>query len=198
MLSLKINKNKFRIDEVAEYYSVTTRTIRIWIKQGVLKSIGKGTELRIMRETIEKRIGESRVKTISKEKSLKETLDSRVAGAIYRSIRGKNRKNDWESIVGFTLEQLEVHLEKLFTPGMSWEIFLKGKIHIDHKIPLSVFNFTSPDHIDFKRCWCLENLQPMWAEENRKKGARLNQHFQPSLLLETVKSSAKTTSFHTL
>lgn len=183
MLTLKINKNRFRIDEIAEYYSVTSRTIRLWIKRGLLESIGKGTELRIMRESIEKGTGEIRIKPISTEKLLKEALDGRMAGAINNSIRGKSLRREWESIVGFTLKQLKIHLENRFTEDMTWKRFVNGEIHIDHKIPLSVFNFTSPDHINFKKCWCLENLQPMWAKENIRKGAHLQHHFQPSLLL---------------
>jgi len=46
-----------------------------------------------------------------------------------------------------------------------------------------VFNFTNPDHMDFKKCWALKNLQPMWAKDNIIKGAKLDKHFQPSLLL---------------
>lgn len=60
---------------------------------------------------------------------------------------------------------------------------MEGKIHIDHKIPLSAHNFTKPEHSDFKKAWALKNLQPMWAIDNMKKGAKLKKHFQPSLLL---------------
>lgn len=66
---------------------------------------------------------------------------------------------------------------------MTWEKYLEGKIHIDHKTPKTVFNFTQPEHEDFKRCWALSNLQPMWANENWSKGTKLTKHFQPSLLL---------------
>jgi hypothetical protein len=26
-----------------------------------------------------------------------------------------------------------------------------------------------PEHRDFKRCWALKNLQPMWEKENLEK-----------------------------
>lgn len=184
MLTLDINKNNFRVDEVAEYFSVTERTIRLWIKNGFLKSVGVKTRRRINREAIlELRKRSRNYKIISKEKILKESLDNRIAAGIYRSIRKKDVKNEWELMLGFTVDELKIHLEKLFKPNMTWEKFINGEIHIDHKIPLSVFNFTSPDHIDFKRCWCLTNLQPLWAKENLKKGAKLKHPFQPSLLL---------------
>jgi len=54
---------------------------------------------------------------------------------------------------------------------------------LDYKIPVSVFNFTTPEHEDFTRCWSLKNLQPMWAKENMSKSAKLEKHFQPRLAL---------------
>jgi hypothetical protein len=60
---------------------------------------------------------------------------------------------------------------------------VKGKIHIDHIIPISVHNFEFPTDIDFKKCWALANLQPMWAMENIIKSNKLSNPFQPSLKL---------------
>jgi len=50
---------------------------------------------------------------------------------------------------------------KTFEPWMSWKNYGKDGWEIDHKIPISVFNFTKPEHRDFKRCWALKNLQPL-------------------------------------
>lgn len=47
----------------------------------------------------------------------------------------------------------------------------------------AAFNFSSPEHIDFKKCWSLENLQPMWGKENAAKRDKLSKPFQPSLRL---------------
>ena len=120
------------------------------------------------------------------QKNLRETpkykLNQRIRGGIRKSIKRNKNGRHWEDLVGYTLEQLKKHLEKRFTKGMNWDKFFNGEIHIDHKIPISVFNFTEPDHEDFKRCWALKNLQPMWAEENWSKNDKLGKHFQPSLL----------------
>lgn len=110
-------------------------------------------------------------------------LGSNISRSIRQSLFRHNGKNGapWESLVGFTIEQLKKHIEKRFTGEMTWNNY--GLWHIDHKIPQSVFNFTKPEHEDFKRCWALSNLQPMWALDNISKGARLKKHFQPALLL---------------
>ena len=44
-----------------------------------------------------------------------------------------------------------------------------GEWYIDHKVPIEKFNYSSYEEKEFKLCWSLENLQPMWAEENCKK-----------------------------
>ena len=38
-----------------------------------------------------------------------------------------------------------------------------------------------PEDEDFKRCWALSNLQPLWMSENRSKNDKLEKPFQPSL-----------------
>ena len=84
-------------------------------------------------------------------------------------------------LLGYTREQLISHLEKQFSPGMSWENYGSNGWHIDHIVPLSAFNYTDPSHIDFKRAWALSNLRPLWAAENLRKHAKLDRPFQPSL-----------------
>ena len=109
-------------------------------------------------------------------------LNNNISRNIRRTLKNGKDGKSWLDLVPYTLKQLKRHLEKQFTKGMTWENY--GEWHIDHKIPKSVFNFTEPGHEDFKKCWALKNLQPMWAIDNLKKGANLEKHFQPSLLLE--------------
>lgn len=73
--------------------------------------------------------------------------------------------------MGYSYESLISHLESQFKEGMTWENY--GKWHVDHKIPVSFFQFNSTDDVEFKMCWRLENLQPLWAKENQSKGNRL-------------------------
>lgn len=109
-------------------------------------------------------------------------INNRMASGINSSIRsGSKRGRKWEELVGYTIADLMVHLESRFADGMSWDNY--GEWHIDHTIPKSVHNYETPDHIDFKRCWALSNLQPMWAADNISKNAKLENPFQPSLAL---------------
>jgi hypothetical protein len=113
-------------------------------------------------------------------------LSERISTGIRLSLVGGKKRRKWESMVDFTAEQLKTHIEKLFTDGMNWDN--RNLWHIDHKVPISAFNFITYRDFDFKRCWGLDNLRPMWATENIKKGNRLPVPFQPSLLIELIES----------
>lgn len=85
------------------------------------------------------------------------------------SVALKNRKgrNHWQDLVGYKIDDLILHLESQFKDGMNWENH--GKWHIDHILPVSSFRFKSFDDSEFKECWALKNLQPLWARENHIK-----------------------------
>jgi len=83
-----------------------------------------------------------------------------------------SKKNShWEDVVGYTAQDLKEHIEKLFLPGMSWDNY--GEWHIDHIIPKSFFVYTSTNDVEFKYCWSLLNLQPLWAKDNLEKHDKL-------------------------
>ena len=95
--------------------------------------------------------------------------------------KGKERKPTFE-ILGYTAEQLIKRLTKTIPDGYTWNDYMTGKLHLDHIVPISVFNFRKPEDTDFKRCWALKNLQLLPAQENRIKHNKINKHFQPSLI----------------
>ncbi len=70
--------------------------------------------------------------------------------------------------IGCTLPELKRHIESLFEIGMSWEN--KSLWHLDHIVPVVSFDLTNENQI--KECFSFRNLRPLWAEENRQKGAK--------------------------
>ena len=108
-------------------------------------------------------------------------LEAAVRSGVYRSLKPGAKTARTFDLLGYSLDELKAHLERRFEQGMSWDNY--GKWHIDHIVPLSVHNFSSPNHIDFKRAWSLQNLRPVWASENIAKGAKIDRPFQPSLEL---------------
>jgi len=100
-------------------------------------------------------------------------LNNKIKIAIWESIKRNKNSHRWEYWVGYKLEDLIIHLENQFKPGMSWDNYGKEGWDIDHIKPISSFNFTSYNDTEFKECWALDNLQPLWAAENISKGAKL-------------------------
>jgi len=116
-----------------------------------------------------------------RKKDPKFNLDHRMKCAISNSLRKNKKSQSWQMLVGYTLKDLIKHLKKTIPKNYIWEDILNGKLHVDHIIPKSVFNYTKPEHIDFKRCWALSNLRLLPAKENIAKSNYLSKPFQPAL-----------------
>lgn len=81
---------------------------------------------------------------------------------------GYNKDSKTNKILGCTYEKFKQHLEKQFTEGMSWDN--QGEWHLDHIYPVSLAK-TEEEIIKLNH---YSNFQPLWAEENIRKGNRLD------------------------
>lgn len=98
-------------------------------------------------------------------------LNHSMCSAIAIALKGNKNGRHWEDLVSYKKSDLRQHLEKLWLPGMSWDNYGKNGWVVDHIIPKKLWQYKSPQDPEFKQCWCLANLQPLWAIDNIKKGA---------------------------
>jgi hypothetical protein len=91
----------------------------------------------------------------------------RVGTLVRAAINSGGQSPKAEAALGYSIAELITHLERQFHKGMNWDEFKKGKIHIDHIIPLSSFDLTSMD--EWKAAWSITNLMPLWAKDNIMK-----------------------------
>jgi hypothetical protein len=100
-------------------------------------------------------------------------LGVRTRTAVWQMLkeRNVNKTNKTFALLGYSIEELMIHLENLFTDGMTWDNY--GEWHVDHKKPMNSFMFESTDDLEFKECWRLDNLQPLWGEDNLSKGTQI-------------------------
>jgi hypothetical protein len=93
--------------------------------------------------------------------------------AIYQVLKESNveKNKSYFDILGYTPEELIIHLEKQFKDDMTWDNY--GVWHVDHKLPITSFDIQEMGDEEFMKCWCLDNLQPMWGEENIRKSNKL-------------------------
>jgi len=118
---------------------------------------------------------------MKRKTELKYNLKRKISAGIYKSLKGNKNGRHWESLTGYNLADLKRRLNKTMPVGYTWQDLFNGKLHIDHIIPIDAFNFTRPEHTDFKRCWALSNLRLLPAQENMIKHNKLDRPFQPAL-----------------
>lgn len=80
---------------------------------------------------------------------------------------GYTKRSRTYEILGCTWEEFKTHIERQFTKGMNWDN--RGEWHLDHIVPIASAN--SEDEVIALNHFT--NLRPIWAKENRKKGARM-------------------------
>ena len=120
----------------------------------------------IKRPEVKKRI--CRYQKRLRKESPKYRLDQNMGIAIYQALRSKKAGRRWETLVDYTLKDLMEHLESQFDDKMNWENY--GSFWwVDHMKPRSLFRYTFAEDPEFKKCWALENLQPLERIANIRK-----------------------------
>ena len=97
-------------------------------------------------------------------------INSAMSSNLYMSLKGLKKGRSWEDLVDFNLDDLVNHLKRKLKSGMTMKNY--GTYwHIDHKIPKAYFSYKTNQDPDFKRCWSLNNLEPLYGSENLKKNS---------------------------
>lgn len=97
--------------------------------------------------------------------ALKHRLRTRFSLAVRKDTKVGSAVRD----LGCSILELKLYLEQKFHIGMTWENY--GSVwHIDHIIPLAVFDLT--DRRQVKKVCHWSNLQPLFAKDNLSKGGK--------------------------
>ena len=101
---------------------------------------------------------------------MKKGISSSVRKALKN--QGKTKGGSTFSALPYAPQDLVEHLEKQFDEKMNWDNY--GTYwHLDHIYPQSLLPYDNLAHPNFQKCWALDNLQPLEAIENLKKGNRV-------------------------
>ena len=100
-------------------------------------------------------------------------LISNFRTAIYTVLKESNvdKYGHYFDVLQYTPEELITHLELQFKDDMSWDNY--GIWHVDHMLPITSFDIREMGDEEFMKCWSLDNLQPMWGEENIRKSNKI-------------------------
>jgi len=156
-------------EKIKSYYAQNKDKIKQQQKERYVKNkisiCEKGKKWRIENK---KRHTESCIKAVKKFNKLNPHIIA-WRNCLYRVLRYKNIKktSKTEIALGYTASELKLNIESKFKNGMSWDNY--GEWHIDHIIPVTFFNKNE----DVKIINSLNNLNPLWAAENLKKGNKI-------------------------
>ena len=164
----KVADKKWR-DSNKEYM---TNKSKIWYEQN------KEHRKEYLKEYREKNIEKIREVKRTYEKTRKHNdplykLISNFRTAVYQVLKENNvdKNRHYFEILKYTPDELIIHLEEKFTDEMSWDNY--GIWHVDHIRPISSFNIQEIGDESFMECWSLNNLQPLWGDENIRKSNKM-------------------------
>jgi hypothetical protein len=103
-----------------------------------------------------------------RENSPKFRLDMNFHSLVWWSLKDKKAGRKWERLAGYTIKDLMEHLEKQFDDKMTWQNY-GSYWWVDHIKARSLFKYETAEDPEFKKCWSLENLQPLEKIANIKK-----------------------------
>ena len=95
-------------------------------------------------------------------------LSKNLRRRVLLALQGKTKSDRTFNLIGCTIPELKIYLEKQFTEGMNWNNY--GEWHIDHIKPCEKFDLEVPENQ--KLCFHYTNLRPLWASDNMSKGCK--------------------------
>lgn len=129
------------------------------------------------RKEYNKRYSESHRAEIQRKKKERKKLDinyklaCNLRSRITHAVKGSQKRGSAVKDLGCSIDFFKKYIESKFEPGMSWENWKINGWHIDHIVPLGLFNLSNREQ--FLQACHYTNLQPLWAEENLKKNKTL-------------------------
>ena len=143
----------------SEYYNKNKNLIKV--KKAKYKE-----QYKLAKRTKEYRAIRNKSRRSRYKNDIQYKLSCVLRSRLKMALKGKAKEIKTLDSIGCSIQQLILHIEVKFQPGMSWDNY--GEWHIDHIKPISLFKL--PDELKLANHYT--NLQPLWAEDNFKKGAR--------------------------
>ena len=169
------------------YYRVNEEHIKAQVKKYRATPAGKESKRKCAKKYKRSDVGKAANKRwkksekgrISARKSAikiyyKNQLTSVISSHLYQSLKENKGHRHCFDLLPYTLKELKAHIENLWLTGMTWGNYGRGGWHLDHVKPKAAFDKDKLQDInskEFIECWAIENLQPLWQQDNLSKAA---------------------------
>jgi len=150
---------------------------KLKMRQAALKRVATTDSLQKMRAGLEKKRMPA-AERIAREKA--RAACKRMLRRILTMARTRKDGRRSESILGYTKQELRLHIESQFRDGMGWDV--RDSFHIDHIKPVAQFfreGCFDPTVIN-----ALSNLQVLTPEENRAKSDNFTPDRRQKLVID--------------
>ena len=107
-------------------------------------------------------------KTDYKRKRRRENINVRLASNLRRRMHSAVKSGSAVRDLGCSLNTFKLYIENQFEDGMLWDNY--GNWHLDHVLPLASFDLSNRQQ--FLEATHYLNYQPLWAFDNKQKGAK--------------------------
>ena len=111
-------------------------------------------------------------RAIAQRKRADRVIHNRISREMWASMKGRKGGRKWQKILGYTTAELVAHLGRMLPRGYTVQRCIQEGWHIDHIVPKSAFDCTTIEGV--KQAWCLSNLRIIPAEDNIRKGDRMD------------------------
>lgn len=151
-----------RLEKAKDYYENNKEKVSAYKKEHYQKNKAK-IIAKNSRRTTERRREDPHLR-----------LAHSVSTAVYSALKSQEatKSSPTFSALPYGLQDLVEHLEKQFDEQMCWDNY-GSYWHVDHIYPQSLLPYESFEDENFRKCWALENLQPLEAKENLRKSNKV-------------------------
>ncbi len=104
-----------------------------------------------------------------RETDLSFRLANNLRSRLSTAIKNKQKTGSAVADLGCSIGEFKLYIEHQFQEGMTWDNY--GEWHLDHVLPLASFDLT--DRMEFLEACNWLNMQPLWAINNMRKGAKV-------------------------
>lgn len=146
------------------------------IKEKAWKQANKERELNKSRkwlaENLEHRRAYKRALYIKQMQNPIFRLKKNLRSRFYSALKFNEKNNSILKYLGCSVEELRAYIESKWDSNMNWSNYGFKGWHIDHIRPLDAFDHSKEDEL--YKAWNYTNLQPLWWQDNLKKGRKGN------------------------
>jgi len=97
-------------------------------------------------------------------------IERKIADRLRIALKNNQKTGSAVDDLGCSIPEFKVYIESLWVEGMSWGNYNKTGWHMDHILPLVLFDLTN--RRELLKAVNYTNIQPLWAHDNQVKSAK--------------------------